>query len=122
MSRAVAVQGDTTFETSGETLEADSDGTGSWKLISSDIGVGRTLTRERRHVELRASATWSYVGGASGGTPLAPVPDAADLPAAPTVLTDDGHHILVDGDEAVGTVDEANRIVVSSSQSRLRTA
>jgi hypothetical protein len=121
MSKAVAVQGDTTLETSGETLEADSDGTGSWKLASSDVVVGRTLTCEGRHVELRASATWSYVGGASGGTPLVPVPDAADLPPARTLLTDNGDHILVDGDEAVGSVDAANRIVVSSSQSRLRT-
>ncbi len=41
--------------------------------------------------------------------------------ASATRLTDGGQDILLDGDEATGSVDSGNKITVSASQSTLST-
>ena len=123
MPKPVAVDGDTTIETSTAKLAGDSNQTGQWQLMSSNIQKGQKLSVEGKLVELSAQATWSYVGGTSGPTsvPVPPVPDTAMLMAGPTKLKDGGKGILVDGDEATGAVDSGNKITVSASQQKLST-
>ena len=122
MSTPVAVDGDTQFETSSATLAADTDGTGAWHLTSSSVTLGATLSVNGKPVEIAATASWTYVGGAAGGTALVPQPtDSATLTAAATRLKDNDDNLLLDGDQATGAVDANNRIVVAASQNVLRT-
>lgn len=121
MPTPVAVDGDTKFETSTANVEADTDNAGSWSLTSSSVTLAQTLSVTNKLVELHATATWTYSNGSAGGTPITPIVDSATLNADPTLLTDNGSHILVDENEAAGSVDSGNKIVVSASQSILKT-
>jgi len=124
MSKAVAVAGDTQFETSAAKLPADAGQSGSWQPGELLVTSGQTVSVNRKKVELSASMTWTYVDGlTAAGSPLSPAPvDTATLTAGPTRLTDSRQHVLVEGDEQSGTVDVGNKIIVSKSQDILKTA
>jgi hypothetical protein len=123
MPKPVAVDGDAQVETSTAKVQADSNQTGSWQLVTSSVVQGQKLSVSGKRVELSASAAWQYIGGTTGSpaVPLPPIPDSATLMAGSTKLTDGGQGILVDGDEATGAVDSGNKITVSASQSILST-
>jgi hypothetical protein len=84
---------------------------------------GTKVSVKGKKVELSATASWLYSGGTSGSppVPVPPVPDSASLQAGATKLTDAGQGILVDGDEAAGSIDSGNKITVSASQTLLKT-
>lgn len=121
MPKPVAVEGDTQFETSTEKLKADSNQTGSWQLVTSQVVTGQVVGVDGKLVEIMATAAWVYAGGTSGSppVPVPPVPDQAVLQGTSTILTDMGQAILLDGDEATGAVDSNNKITVAASQSIL---
>ena len=123
MPKPVAVDGDTQVETSTAKVQADSNQTGSWQLVTSSVVQGKKLSVEGKLVELSATAAWQYVGGTTGSppVPVPPMPDSATLMAGSTKLTDGGQGILVDGDEATGSLDSGNKITVSASQNMLST-
>lgn len=123
MPKPVAVDGDTHIETSTAKVQADSNQTGSWQLVTSSVVQGQKLSVSGKRVALSASAAWQYIGGTTGSpaVPVPPIPDSATLMAGSTKLTDGGQGILVDGDEATGAVDSGNKITVSASQSILST-
>lgn len=126
MSKPVAVDGDTQAKTSQKKHPADTNSTGQWSLIQSSVTVtkGSKVSVNAKLVELGATASWTYAGGTTGNSPPAPVgpfSDSATLNANPTDLKDEGRSILVDGDQATGSVDSDNKIVVTASQSKLRT-
>jgi hypothetical protein len=126
MAKRVAVDGDTQVETSTAKIQADLNQTGSWQLIASHVTTGQKLSVHGKMVELSATAVWQYVGGTAGSPPSAPVPiivptDSATLNAGSTKLTDGGRGILLDNDQATGSVDRGNRIRVSASQHILST-
>jgi hypothetical protein len=121
--KPVAVEGDTQFETSTEKLKADSNQTGAWQLVTSQVVTGQIVSADGKKVEIMAMAAWVYAGGTSGSppVPVPPVPDQAVLQGTSTILTDMGQAILLDGDEATGAVDSNNKITVAASQSILAT-
>lgn len=126
MTKPVAVNGDTQVKTSTAKLPADSNQTGSWQLVTSNVIKGRKISVGGKIVELSATAAWQYVGGTvgsppAGPIPLPPIPDSAILKGGTTKLKDGGQGILVDGDEAPGSVDGKNKITVSASQTILST-
>jgi hypothetical protein len=121
MPKPVAVDGDTQVETSTKKQDADANKTGRWTLVSSSVTRGSKVSVGGKLVELGATASWSYVDGSSGNSPIPPISDSATLRANPTRLKDSGSDLLVDGDEAHGTVDGDNKIVVAVSQTKLRT-
>ena len=121
MPKPVAVEGDTHFRTSPKQLVEDKDKRGKWVLQSSSITLGQTLGVDGKPVVLSASADWSYEGGKANNAAIEPIPDSATLTASPTILTDSGSFLLVDGDEATGSMDSGNRIVVKASQAILST-
>lgn len=125
MPKPVAVEGDTQFETSSAKHGADTNQSGQWGLVSSSVTAGTKIKVDGKLVELGASASWSYAGGtATAGTsavPVGPFPDQATLTAVATKLKDNGKDILLDGDEATGALDSGNKILVSASQSKLKT-
>ena len=119
MPKPVAVDGDTQVETSTSKFQADSNQTGSWQLVTSSVMKGQKLSVDGKLVELSATAAWQYVGGTtgsppSGPIPIPPIPDSATLMAGSSKLTDGGQGLLVDGDEATGSVDGGNKITGSS--------
>jgi hypothetical protein len=124
MSKAVAVAGDTQFETSTAKLQADTNQTGSWQPDPDPgalvVTTGETISVNGKKVELSAVMTWTYIGGAAGTSTMPPVPDTARLIAGPTKLTDANQHVLVEGDEA--TTVNGNKIIVTKSQEILKTA
>jgi len=121
--KPVAVEGDTTVETSTKKLQADSNQTGSWQLVTSQVLTGMKVGVSGKKVEVMATAAWIYAGGTAGSppVPVPPVPDMATLEGSSTVLTDSGQAILLDGDEIAGKVDADNKIVVAASQKILST-
>ncbi len=126
MPKPVAVDGDTQVETSTAKFQADSNQTGSWQLVTSNVVQGKKVSVKGKLVEQSAMAAWQYVGGTTGSppagpVPLPPIPDSATLMAGATTLTDGGQGILVDGEEATGAVDSGNKITVAASQSILST-
>ena len=126
MPTAIAIEGDTQAETSTAKLSADSNQTGSWSLINFTVVTGTKVSAGNKKVELSATASWEYKGGSTGSPPapvvtLAPVIDNASLQAGSTKLTDADQGILVDGDEATGSIDSGNKITVSASQNILKT-
>ena len=121
-SKPVAVDGDTKPVTSTLHVAADTDMTGSWTLKDHSVTKGTKVSAKGKFVELMATASWTYEGGSASGNPIPPVSDSATLSAGPTILEDNGSHILVDGDQASGSTDVKNRIVVSASQQKLQTA
>lgn len=123
MPTPVAVDGDTQVETSTAHVPADSNQTGAWQLVTFTVVKGQKLSVNGKLVELSAQAAWTYVGGTTGApsVPVPPMPDSASLRPGSTKLTDGGHSILVDGDEATGAVDSGNKIAVSASQQKLAT-
>ena len=123
MTKPVAVDGDTQVKTSTAKLPADSNQTGSWQLVTSNVMTGTKCSVKGKRVELSATAAWQYVGGTVGSPPIPipPIPDSAILKAGTTQLKDGGRGILVDGDEAAGSVDGGNKITVSASQKILST-
>jgi hypothetical protein len=124
MSKPVAVDGDTQVQTSSKKLSADSNQTGQWTLLVSQIMKGSKCKGGGKLVEIGATASWMYVGGTSGTppVPVPPVPDSATLVAGNTLLKDNSQGILVDGDKATGSVDSDNQISVSASQQQLKTS
>ncbi len=123
MPTAVAIEGDTQAQTSTAKLPADSHQTGSWSLVNFTVVTGKKVSAENKKVELSAVASWIYSGGTAGSppAPVPPVNDSASLQAGSTKLTDAGQGILIDGDEATGSVDSGNKITVSASQNILKT-
>lgn len=121
MPRSVALDGDVSFETSTATHPSDTQGTGRWQLDNSDVTRGENIVVHSKYVQLRATATWSYVDGSTPSGPLPTINDSATLTPTPSTLMDDDRYVLVDGDQASGTVDPRNRIVVSVQQSWLST-
>ncbi len=123
MPTAVAVEGDTQVETSTAKLQADTNQTGSWSLVTSSVVAGTKVSVKGKKVELSATASWVYSGGTTGSPPatVPPVNDSASLQAGSTKLTDVGNGILLDGDEATGAVDSGNKITVSASQTIVKT-
>jgi hypothetical protein len=121
--KPVAVEGDTQAETSTQKLKADSNQTGSWQLIKLEVMTGMKVSAGGKKVEVTAMASWMYAGGTTGSppVPVPPVPDMAQLQGSSTILTDSGMAILLDGDEAAGSVDGDNKIVVTASQKILHT-
>lgn len=122
MSKAVAVEGDTQAVTSTSKLSADTAQSGSWQAGTLEVTTGTKLTAAGKKVELSAVMTWTYQGGTAGTSPMPPVSDSATLTAGPTKLTEGGQSVLVEGDEALGTMDPGNKITVSKSQDFLKTA
>ncbi|HGG57903.1 MAG TPA: hypothetical protein ENK31_08930 [Nannocystis exedens] len=122
MPKPVAVEGDTAVETSTAKLQADTNQTGSWQLLMSNVLTGAKISVGGKAVEISAEATWMYVGG-TAGTPPVPVvaSDQAQLRGTSTVLTDSGDPILLDGDQATGMLDSGNKISVAVSQQILST-
>lgn len=122
MSKAVAIEGDTQEVTSTAKHPADTDSKGSWSPGTLVVTRGEKVTVNGKKVELKAEMTWTYNGGSANNIQLAPAPtDSATLVANPTNLTDLNQHILVDGDEAIGSVDAGNKIIVTTSQEILKT-
>ncbi len=128
MPKPIAVDGDTKVETSTANVAEDSNKTGRWQLSNSNVVKGRMLSVDGKRVELSATADWIYEGGSktdpvSGATvTIPPISDNAVLMAGPTSLTDRGEGVLVDGDEATGSMDRGNKITVSASQQILSTS
>ncbi|TMQ07441.1 MAG: hypothetical protein E6J90_05275 [Deltaproteobacteria bacterium] len=124
MPKPVAVDGDTQVKTSSKKHSSDTNSAGKWQLVSSSVTQGSKLSVAAKLVEIGATASWSYVGGTAGSPPVAvgPFSDSATLTASTTRLKDKGKDLLVDGDQASGSVDADNKIVVTASQSKLRTA
>jgi hypothetical protein len=123
MSKSVAVDGDTQFETSTAKLPADTDQKGFWQPVGEPVvTLGETISVKDKKVELSAEMTWTYIGGAASNTPIGPFQDTATLTAGPTKLTDANRNVLVEGDEATGTMDPGNKIIVKTSQDILKTA
>lgn len=125
MSKPVAVDGDTQAKTSQKKHPADTNSTGQWSLTQSSVTKGSKVSVNAKLVELGATASWTYAGGTvpgpSGSVAVGPFSDSATLNASPTDLKDEGRSILVDGDQATGSVDSDNKIVATASQSKLRT-
>lgn len=122
MPKLVAVEGDTAVETSTAKLQADTNQTGSWQLLMSNVLTGAKVSVGGKSVEISAEAKWIYVGGTAGSPPV-PVmaSDQAQLIGTSMVLTDSGDAILLDGDEATGMLDSDNKIAVAASQKILST-
>ena len=125
MPTPVAIDGDTKAETSSAKHPSDTNQSGKWTLVKLTVVKGSKVSVGNKMVELSAMASWSYVGGSTpspgGPVPLPPIPDSAMLQANPTKLKDAGQNILLDGDEIAGAVDGGNKIVVTSSQTKLST-
>jgi len=123
MSKAVAVAGDTQFETSTAKLPEDTDQKGSWQPDPDALVVtpGQTISVNGKNVELSAVMTWTYIGGTASNAPIGLFQDKAELKAGPTKLTDANQHVLVEGDEAKGERDPGNKIIVKTSQDILKT-
>jgi len=103
------------FETSGQKHAADTNQTGQWTLFSSNVTLGSAVSIKGEAVALAAKAKWQYIGGSAGNTAVGPFSDQAALEARSTKLTDRDRRVLLHGDEAKGTIDSSNTIVVSCS-------
>ncbi len=125
MPTAVAIEGDTKAEVSKAKHSSDTNQSGAWQLVVLTVVKGTKVSVGNKMVELSATASWTYVGGTvpspGGPVPVPPIPDSAALNANPTKLKDAGQNILLDGDEIAGSVDGGNKIVVTSSQTKLST-
>lgn len=129
MSEFIAVDGMCNHVESSSTHPTDICGTGSWTFVSLIITLGTKVSVDSKFSELIAVAVWSYVGGTvpsppSGcatPAPLPPIPDTATLTGT-SILKDNSIDIIRIGDEALGTADPANKIVVDSGQIKLKSA
>ncbi|HEX7837650.1 MAG TPA: hypothetical protein VF469_09320 [Kofleriaceae bacterium] len=123
MPKPVAVDGDTQVKTSSKTHDTDTNKSGQWTLVTSSVTRGNKVSVNAKLVEIGATASWSYIGGSTGSPSVTvpPISDSATLKANPTLLKDQGRDILVNGDQASGSVDSDNKIVVTTSQNKLRT-
>jgi hypothetical protein len=126
MPTPVAIDGDTKAETSTAKHSSDTNKTGAWQLVKLTVIKGTKVSVGNNMVEVSATASWTYTGGTAGAPPsgpvaVPPIPDSAVLKANPTKLQDAGKNILLDGDEIAGAVDGGNKIVVTSSQTKLST-
>jgi len=121
MTKPIAVDGDTQIETSSSKHPLDANHSGQWKKVTFTVTKGDKVSVNGKLVELGATASWTYVGGANGNTQVGPFSDSATLTASTTKLKDKSRDVLVDGDQATGSVDSNNKIVVSASQQKLTT-
>src|SRR5258708_2750405 len=107
MSKAVAVDGDTSHEESKSKHSADTNSTGSWTNVSFTVTKGDKCAVDGKMVELEATAKWKYVGGtktvAAASVAVGPFDDSATLTAGETRLKDKDRNILVDNDSASGS-------------------
>jgi hypothetical protein len=127
MPTAVILDGNQKIEASSAKHKADVDQKGSWSVDGEPtLTTGTKVSVGGKKVLLEVAAKWKYTGGsvtAPNGvvTPVGPFPDQATLKAGATKLTDAGQGILIDGDEAAGSMDSGNKITVSASQALLKT-
>lgn len=120
---AVALDGDTRAEASPRTTPGTSPDAQKWsgKWTVTDLQVTQgDYVRSGRAVELTATATFTYVGTDNAGFGHT-VTETVSLEAKPTVLTDRGRSVLLDGDEVSGEIDDGNRVRVQTREARLRT-
>ena len=123
MSIPVAIEKDTKVITSSKKIPADRNGTGRWVEGSLSVKQGKNISVNGKRIELSAEMTWDYVDGSSGNPPvkIGNVEDSATLHAAVTKLKDTGEDVLLHGDEATGSIDSDNKIIVSVEQAILKT-
>lgn len=129
MSQFIATEGMCNHEESSSTHPADVCATGSWTFVSLIVTKGTKVKVSNKFCEIIAIAIWSYVGGTvpsppsgcSTPAPLPPIPDTATLLGS-SVLKDNSIDIIRIGDEALGSVDPANKVIVDSGQTKLKSA
>lgn len=127
MSQFIAVDGMCNHVESGNIHPTDICGTGSWTFISLIITLGTKVKVDGDFCEIIAVCNWLYTGGTvpappagcATSAPLPPIPDTATLTGT-SILKDNSIDIIRFGDEALGTVDPANKIIVDSGQTKLK--
>lgn len=108
---------------SNQKLPTDVNQSGSWQVIGILIKETTFNFKTEKGAAIHsATATFSYIGGSTPGTPpvlLPPISSSVQLKAKNTVLTDRGKSVLVAGD----TVQDAfgNKLEVSDTSSKVDT-
>lgn len=121
MGKKVAV--DVKATASSQKHPADLNQTGSWQVVGMPIKEPTlNLKTENGAAIHSATATFSYMGGSTPGTPpvpLPPIPSSVQLQAQNTALTDSGKSVLVAGDTAQDAF--GNKLEVSDTSSKVET-
>ena len=122
MSEYIAVDGMVNHEESPSIMPADTGGTGAWTFISLIVTKGTKVAVGNKFCEIIAIAIWLYTGGTvvPPGNPLPPIPDTATLVGSSTKLKDNSLSIIRIGDQALGTADPLNKIIVDDGQTILK--
>lgn len=125
MGNKVAV--DVKATASSQKYPADLNQSGSWQVVGMPIKeLTFNLKTENGAAIHSATATFSYIGGSTPGSPPGPprvplpsIPSSVQLKAQNTALTDSGKSVLVAGDTAQDNF--GNKLEVSGTSSKVET-